>query len=118
MNQFRKILSFELKNYFPNKIFVGITLFLVAAIAVVMFLPGIMDLVRGDETPESAGIPSGAEIETAEDDGRAGMPPPDPCRGSRVCLCAGFFHILHLSCGKPFHDRQQHRRGGLDPAKL
>ncbi len=70
MNQFRKILSFELKNYFTNKIFVGITLFLVAAIAVVMFLPGIMDLVRGDEMPESAGIQSGAEIETAEDDGR------------------------------------------------
>ena len=73
MNQFRKILSFELKNYFTNKIFVGITLFLVAAIAVVMFLPGIMDLVREDETPESAGIPSGAEVETAEDDGRAVM---------------------------------------------
>ena len=73
MNQFRKILSFELKNYFTNKIFVGITLFLVAAIAVVMFLPGSMDLVRGDETPESAGIPSGAEVETAEDDGRAVM---------------------------------------------
>lgn len=73
MNQFRKILSFELKNYFTNKIFVGITLFLVAAIAVVMFLPGIMDLVRGDETPESAGIQSGTEIEAAEDDGRAVM---------------------------------------------
>ena len=73
MNQFRKILSFELKNYFTNKIFVGITLFLVAAIAVVMFLPGIMDLVRGDETPESAGVQSGAEVETAEDDGRAVM---------------------------------------------
>ena len=73
MNQFRKILSFELKNYFTNKIFVGITLFLVAAIAVVMFLPGIMDLVREDETPETAGIQSGAEIETAEDDGRAVM---------------------------------------------
>ena len=61
MNQFRKILSFELKNYFTNKIFVGITLFLVAAIAVVMFLPGIMDLVREDETPESAGVQSGAD---------------------------------------------------------
>ena len=73
MNQFRKILSFELKNYFTNKIFVGITLFLVAAIAVVMFLPGIMDLVREDETPESAGIQSGAEVETAEDDGRPVM---------------------------------------------
>ena len=73
MNQFRKILSFELKNYFTNKIFVGITLFLVAAIAVVMFLPGIMDLVRGGEMPESAGIQSGAEIETAEDDGRPVM---------------------------------------------
>lgn len=73
MNQFRKILSFELKNYFTNKIFVGITLFLVTVIAVVMFLPGIMDLVRGDEAPAASGIQSGAEMEAAEDDGRAVM---------------------------------------------
>ena len=36
MKQFRKILKFELKNYMTNKTFVGVTVFLVAAIAVVI----------------------------------------------------------------------------------
>lgn len=39
MGQFGKILSFELKNYFKNKTFVGITLILVVLIAVVLFFP-------------------------------------------------------------------------------
>lgn len=43
MRQFGKILKFELKNYFTNKVFVGVTLFLAVAIAVVMFFPRIMD---------------------------------------------------------------------------
>ena len=36
MKQFLKIFKFELKNYFVNKVFVGITLFLAVVIAVVM----------------------------------------------------------------------------------
>lgn len=43
MKQFGKILKFELKNYFTNKVFVGITLFLVVALAVVMFIPRIIE---------------------------------------------------------------------------
>lgn len=43
MRQFRTILSYELKNYFKNKVFVGSTLFIVAVLAVVMFLPNLMD---------------------------------------------------------------------------
>lgn len=39
MKQFGKILKFELKYYFKNKIFVGVTIFLVLAIAAVMFFP-------------------------------------------------------------------------------
>lgn len=39
MKQFGTILKFELKHYFKNKIFVGITAFLVILIAVVMFFP-------------------------------------------------------------------------------
>lgn len=39
MKQFKTILSFELSNYFKNKLFIGITVFLVAVIAVVMFFP-------------------------------------------------------------------------------
>ncbi len=42
MKQFGKILKFELNNYLHNKVFVGITVFLVAVIAVVMFFPRIL----------------------------------------------------------------------------
>lgn len=55
MRQFGRILTFELKNYFKNKIFVGITVFLVLLIAGVMFFPRIADLFSQDggaETPE------------------------------------------------------------------
>ncbi len=52
MKQFRKILAYELKNYFTNKIFVGITIFLVVAIAVVMFLPRIIGYFESEENSE------------------------------------------------------------------
>ena len=42
MKQFGKILKFELNGYLKNKIFVGITIFLIAAITVVMFLPNLI----------------------------------------------------------------------------
>lgn len=43
MKQFKTILKFELLNYIKNKVFVGITIFLVAAIAIVMFFPLIAE---------------------------------------------------------------------------
>ena len=49
MKQFGKILRFELMEYFKNKMFVGITLFLVAAIAVTMFLPNIIAVFKSDD---------------------------------------------------------------------
>ena len=39
MKQFEKILKFELKYYLKNKVFVGITVFLVLLITIVMFFP-------------------------------------------------------------------------------
>lgn len=39
MKQFLTVLGFELKNFFKNKIFIGITLIFVAVIAGVMFFP-------------------------------------------------------------------------------
>lgn len=42
MGQFGKILKFEFKNYLANKIFVGVTILLVAVIAVVMFFPNMI----------------------------------------------------------------------------
>ncbi len=52
MKQFGKILKFELKSYLQNKIFVGITLFLVVVLAAVMFFPRFLDGVETDEPTE------------------------------------------------------------------
>lgn len=49
MKQFGKILKFELKGYLKNKIFIGITIFLVAAIAVAMFFPNILSLLKSED---------------------------------------------------------------------
>ena len=48
MKQFGKILKFELKGYLRNKVFVGITIFLVVAIAVVMFIPNLVAAFESD----------------------------------------------------------------------
>ena len=54
MKQFGKILVFELKSYLKNKTFVGVTLFLVALIAVVMFFPRIAAAIKTeDAAPEN-----------------------------------------------------------------
>ena len=49
MKQFGKILKFELKGYMRNKVFVGITIFLVVAIAIVMFIPNIIAAFESDD---------------------------------------------------------------------
>jgi len=54
MKQFGKILKFELKYYFKNKVFVGITVFLVLLIAGVMFFPRFSSLLKRDDTADAA----------------------------------------------------------------
>ena len=49
MKQFGKILKFELKYYLTNKIFIGVTAFLMVLIAVVMFIPRIGMLFTAEE---------------------------------------------------------------------
>ena len=49
MKQFFKILKFEFKNYLHNKIFVGVTVFLIAVLAVVMFFPRVMGIFENEE---------------------------------------------------------------------
>ena len=59
MRQFGTILSFELKYYFKNKIFVGITVFLVALIAIIMCFPRLNAMFASDEaevTEETAEV--------------------------------------------------------------
>lgn len=54
MKQFGKILKFELKYYLKNKVFVGVTVFLVLLIAGVMFFPRIMDVFKTDDGSDAA----------------------------------------------------------------
>lgn len=56
MTQFGKILKFELKYYFKNKIFVGVTVFLVLAIAAVMFFPRIAETFKSNKKTDAASV--------------------------------------------------------------
>ena len=49
MKQFGKILTFELKHYLKNKVFVGVTLVMVAVLAIVMFFPRVSALLATEE---------------------------------------------------------------------
>jgi len=49
MKQFFTIFSFEFKSFLKNKAFVGVTLFLVLAIAVVMFIPRVMEIIQSED---------------------------------------------------------------------
>ena len=71
MKQFGKILKFELLGYLRNKIFVGITLFLVLAIAVVMFLPNIIALFKNADAPDDTARP--VMLLYAEDEALLGL---------------------------------------------
>ncbi len=58
MKQFGKIFKYEIKNYFASKAFVGVTLFLVAAIALVMFFPRIVELFDSGDKASSDELPT------------------------------------------------------------
>lgn len=70
MKQFGIIFKFELVNYLKNKIFIGVTVFLVAVIAAVMFFPGILDLINGKDA-ENADQTEYADMADASDSGDA-----------------------------------------------
>ncbi len=67
MKQFGKILKFELRDYAKNKAFVGITLFLVAAIALVMFFPRIKMLFKSDGISDAPADKAVMLIKTEEE---------------------------------------------------
>ena len=72
MKQFGKIFKFELKYYLKNKIFAGVTIFLVLAIAVVMCFPRIS---AAFDKGESIGTPTDLPVMLvkAEDPAQAEM---------------------------------------------
>lgn len=53
MKQFEKILWFELKYYFKNKVFIGVTAFLMVLIAVVMFFPRVAAVFDTGDVPDA-----------------------------------------------------------------
>lgn len=57
MKQFKKILSFELKNYLNNKVFVGITVFLAVVMAIIMFFPRISEAIGGGTSDQPSDRP-------------------------------------------------------------
>ena len=72
MKQFKKILKFELKNYMNNKVFVGVTIFLVLLIAAVMFFPRSSVLFSsGDGGEQPTDLP--VMLVKAEDPSQAEM---------------------------------------------
>ena len=68
MKQFGKILKFELKGYLKNKVFVGITIFLVVVIAIVMFIPNIIAAFESDNEGDMAPTDLPTMLVYAEDD--------------------------------------------------
>ena len=56
MKQFGKIFRFELKYYLKNKVFVGVTIALVALIAIVMFFPRISEVFGSSDGTEQKPI--------------------------------------------------------------
>ncbi len=68
MKQFGKILKFELKGYLRNKVFVGITIFLVVAIAVVMFIPNIIAAFESDDESDATPTDLPTMLVYAEDE--------------------------------------------------
>ncbi|MBE6532031.1 MAG: ABC transporter permease [Ruminococcaceae bacterium] len=73
MKQFGKILKFELKGYLRNKVFVGITIFLVVAIAVVMFIPNIIAAFDSDDGGDATQTDLPIMLIYAEDENLASL---------------------------------------------
>jgi len=73
MKQFGKILKFELKGYLRNKIFVGFTIFLVALIAIVMFIPNIISAFESDEGGDTTPTDLPTMLVYAEDENLASI---------------------------------------------
>lgn len=73
MKQFGKILNFELKYYFKNKVFIGVTAFLMVLIAVVMFFPRITALFETGDTSVDTSADVSVMLVKADDAAQADM---------------------------------------------
>ncbi len=73
MKQFGKILKFELKGYLRNKVFVGITIFLVVSIAIVMLIPNMIAAFESDDEADVTPTDLPTMLIYAEDERLSGI---------------------------------------------
>lgn len=73
MKQFGKILKFELKYYLKNKVFIGVTAFLMIAIAVVMFFPRFSSLFKSADSMADSPADLPVMLVKAEDAAQADL---------------------------------------------
>lgn len=73
MRQFGKIFKFEFKYYLKNKVFVGVTIFLVLLIAGIMFFPRVMNVFKSDESGDSEQKRQSVMLIKAEQPEQSGM---------------------------------------------
>lgn len=71
MKQFGKIFNFELKYYLKNKVFVGVTVFLVLLIAAVMFFPRIINAFESETVEEDVSSDTSVMLVKAEQSGQS-----------------------------------------------
>lgn len=70
MKQFLAILKFELTEYFKNKVFIGITAFMVLLLAAVMFVPDLIgNIFSGTESSEKSTLVLAADWDALAADG-------------------------------------------------
>ncbi len=69
MKQFFTVFRFEIKNYFKSKAYVGITVALVAVIAVVLFFPQIKSLFTSGGSENTSELPKAYFSGISESDG-------------------------------------------------
>lgn len=69
MKQFLKIFRFEFRSYLTKKVFIGVTLILILAIAAVTFYPRVAALFEDDgQTPEEGVLPVLLVVSPTEED--------------------------------------------------
>ena len=73
MKQFGKILKFELNYYLKNKVFIGITAFLMVLIAVVMFFPRITAVFKTEDASADKSSQLAVMLVKADDAAQADM---------------------------------------------
>lgn len=73
-NQFKTVFGFEFAGYVKNKVFIGITLFLIAAVVVLMFFPRVRDAFKGESEPETENGAGSEYVVGDADSDREGLP--------------------------------------------